>query len=91
MGRLTSAVVVAEFAHPDDAEWVDVEIEHGLYHARFARRIHSADEALAAASAMLREAAYLLERVASVAEPAIDELLDEADTVEAAVEASLMG
>ena len=57
VGRLTSAVVVAEFAHPDDMCWVDVEIEHGLYTSRFARSISSAEEAFSASSLLLREAA----------------------------------
>ncbi len=89
VGRLTSAVVVAEFVHPEDAALVDVEIEHGLYEARFSPSIQGPDAALAAASATLREAAYLLERMASRAEPAVDAILDEADTVEEDVEAEL--
>ena len=84
-----SAVVVAEFAHPDDMCWVDVEIEHGLYTSRFARSISSAEEAFSASSLLLREAAHLLERVASVAEPSVDDLLREAASVEQDVEAAL--
>lgn len=91
VSRLVSAVVVAEFVHPDDAEWVDIEIEHGLFQARFARSISSAEQALAAASAILREAAELLERMATLGEPAVDALIDEAHDVERDVEARLCG
>ncbi len=91
VGRLTSAVVVAEFAHPEDRDQLDDEVERGLYEARFARKIHSADDALAAASEALREAARLLDGMAARGEQAIEGLLTEADGVERNVEAALGG
>lgn len=90
VGRLTSAVVVAEFLHPDDVPWAEIEIDHGLHSARFSRSIHSSEEALAAASAFLREAASILERVAERAEPAVDALLARAEVIEDEVAAGLV-
>lgn len=84
-GRLTSAVVVSEFIHVDDRSQVDEEIERGLHEARFARRISSAGEALAAASSALREAATLLDSMAAKANSVIADLRVEAADVERVV------
>lgn len=87
MGQLTAAVVVAEFAHPGDAGFVDTEIREGLERAR--RGGFDGDRALQACSSALREAAHLLEVMAEHAEPIIERLLSEADGIEAKVEREL--
>ncbi|MCC7386811.1 MAG: hypothetical protein IT384_33555 [Deltaproteobacteria bacterium] len=86
LGQLTAAVVVAESVHAADLGAVHEQIEEGLFRRQSAARVHSEEDALAGASLALREAAYLLERMAGDAEPALARLLEEADDVEAQVE-----
>jgi hypothetical protein len=88
-GQLTSAAVVRELIHPDDAELVDEQLEEGLFRGRQASAAGSEEEAVATASRALRAAARLLESMAAEAEPAARELLAEAEGVEARVEAAL--
>lgn len=85
VGQLTSAVVVAEFAHPANGDDVDEQIETGLSRARTARGVHDDEEAIRAASRALRAAATLLEELAESAAPAARSLLAEADRVEGRV------
>jgi len=82
VGQLTSAVVVAELAHPANSAFVDEQIEEGLDRARSARGVRDADEAIEAASRALRAAAELLESMADRAEPEAERLTLEADRVE---------
>lgn len=88
-GQLTSAVVVAELAHPANAAFVAEQIEEGLDRARTARGVFNYDDAIEAASRALRTAAELLESMADRAEPAAVALVDEADGVEEKIAAAL--
>ena len=88
-GQLTSAVVVAEFVHPDNDGYVREQVEEGLHRGRRARGISSDDEAIAAASRALRAAAELLEHMVSKAAPAAESLQSQAESVEAQVAADL--
>ena len=88
-GQVSSAAVVAEFVHSDDLPIVFEQLEEGLSRGRRARGIESDDDVMAAASRALRTAAELLERMAKTAEPAAQELLEQADVVEQEVEADL--
>lgn len=90
VGQLTAAVVVAEFVHERDRVFVSEQMEEGLSRGRRAKGVNSDEDVLAAASLALREAAYLLERMAAQAEPALAKLLEEADDVEQNVERTLM-
>lgn len=90
VGQLTSAVVVAEFAHPANADDVADKIEEGLYRARAARGVRSDDDAVAAASRALRAAAQLVATMADSAEPAVHALLVEADGVEEGIASRLL-
>ena len=89
VGQLTAAVVVAEFVHAEDRPFVEEQLEEGLYRGLRAKGVKSEEDALAAVSVALREAAYLLERMAGQAEPALAALLEEADEVEQKVERQL--
>jgi hypothetical protein len=82
VGQLTSAVVVAELAHPLNATFVEEQIEEGLDRARAARGVFNEDDAIEAASRALRTAAELLETMADRAEPSACALVQEADGVE---------
>ena len=89
VGQLTSAVVVAEFVHPQDLPFVEDQIEEGWYRSRRALNMKSDEDVLAGSSRALREGAYLLEKMADRAEPALARLLEEADGLEARVERDL--
>lgn len=88
-GQLTSAVVVAEFAHAANHDDVAEQIEEGLFRARAARGVRSEEEAVSAASRALRAGAELLESMADRAEPGARALLAEAENVEALVASRL--
>jgi hypothetical protein len=88
-GHLTSAVVVAEFVHPDDAPFIEDELEVALDRGRTARGIGTIEDVVTVASKAIRAGAELLESMALEAEPAAADLLAKADAVEATVEASL--
>lgn len=89
LGQLTSAVVVAELAHPENAVFVAEQIEEGLDRARAARGVSNELEAIAGASRALRVAAELLESMADRSEPAASALISEADQVEEKIRADL--
>lgn len=82
VGQLTSAVVVAELVHPEDGALIEEHIEIGLDRARTARGVRTVDEAVEAASRALRVAAELLDAMADRAEPALEAILGEAESVE---------
>jgi hypothetical protein len=85
-GVLTSAVVVAEFVHPDNTDLVEARIEAGLQRARLDPR--RSDEAiLDAVSAALRTGARVAEMVADRAEPRTQALAERAESVESEVAA----
>ena len=86
---LGSALIVAEFAHPDDYDSTAGAIEEGLKRALFSRKIHSLEQAIEACSLLLQESAHILEQIAARAEPSVDELLARSVTVEADVQAEL--
>lgn len=87
-GVLTSAVVVAEFVHPQDAPVIRREIEAGI--ARAQQGAGRSDAVvLEAVSAALRTGARLAESVADRAEPRALELAQRAESVEAEVKARL--
>ena len=87
---LGSALVVAEFVHPDDYATAEKSIEDGLHRARFSRAIHSQEQAIEACSLLLGEAAHILEQIAERAEPAVDHLLAESTRVESDVQSDLL-
>ena len=86
---LGSALVVAEFVHPDDYQYVETAIDEGLKRALFSRRIHSTEQAIETCSLLLRESAHILEQIAARAEPAVDDLLERSATVEDEVQSEL--
>lgn len=88
-GQLVCAVVVAELTPPELSEFLAEEIEEGLGRALTARGVRSHADALAAASAALRQGAKLLEGMAERAEPAALDLVTRADAVEGEVERRL--
>ncbi len=89
-GQITSAVVVAEFTHPQDLSFVGREIEEGLYRGLKAQGVHQDADVVSQSSRALRLAAELLENMAAQAEPAATELQERAERVEAEVEAALL-
>jgi hypothetical protein len=88
-GQLVCAVVVAELAPNDLRAVLDEQIEEGWVRARSARGVRGEADALAAASAGIREAARLLEAMARRARPAAENLVAQAEDVEARVERDL--
>lgn len=90
-GQLACAVVVAELAPPDLGPFLDEQIEEGYQRALRARGVHRPDDALAAVAAALREGTRLLDRMVASAAPAAEDLLRQADEVEARVEGQLGG
>ena len=86
-GQLTSAVVVAEFVHEEHAAFVAEQIEEGLFRGRGIARHRSASDVLDAASRAIRAGAALLESMADRAEPAVRDLVDKANALEADLEA----
>jgi hypothetical protein len=88
-GQLTSAVVVAELAHPQNLVFVEEQIEEGLDRARSARGVWNVEDAIEAASRALRTAAELLESMADRAEPAACALVQEANAVEEKIASNL--
>ncbi|MGF1509523.1 MAG: hypothetical protein ACFB9M_08480 [Myxococcota bacterium] len=89
-GVLTSAVVVAEFVHPENREHVDAKIVAGLRRARLDPK-RSDEVILEAVSAALRMGARVAEVVADAAEPRTQELAARAESVEADVAAQFGG
>ena len=85
-GQLASAVVVAEFAHPDNLAFVHEQILEGLFRGRNARGVADDQDVVSAASRALRAGAKLLEHMARRAEPGISALTAEAERIEAEVE-----
>jgi hypothetical protein len=90
LGQLTSSLVVLEFVHPKDADYVAAQLEEGLRRARHNRGSEETDEDLFGyCSAALREATLILESVADRSEPLVVDLVGEADQLEAEIEARL--
>ena len=90
LGQFTSALVVAEFVHPRDADYVAGHLREGLRRARAHAAPNQSDEVLFGyCSDALREATFLLESVADRSEPLARALVGEADGLEAHVEAEL--
>jgi hypothetical protein len=87
---LGSAIVVAEFVHPDDFETASIAIKEGLHRGLFSRSIHSRDQAIEACSVLLGEAAHVLEQIAARAEPAVDALLVRSTSLEQDVQTELL-
>lgn len=88
-GQLTSAVVVAEFVHDEHEVFVAEQIEEGLFRGRAAPGLKSDGDVMDAASRAIRAGASLLESMADRAEPAVQELVDAANDLEADVERKL--
>lgn len=90
LGQLTSTLVVAEFVHLKDDDYVAIHLLDGLKRARKNAQSHQSDEVLFGyVSEALREATNLLEAVADRSEPLTRVLVGEADELEAHVEARL--
>ncbi len=87
-GQLACAVVVAEFTPESQLSFVEEQIEEGLDRGRRARGIRSDNDVLKAVSAALRVGAELLEKMVESAEPAAQNLLNEAELVEDKVKES---
>lgn len=85
-GQLVCAVVVAELAPADLQEYLDEQIEEGFVRALKARGVKEPADAMAAASAALREGARLLESMTARAAPAAEALLAQAAVVEERIE-----
>lgn len=88
-GQLVSAVVVAELVHPSNQAFVAEQIEEGLHRGLLARSVRTESDVIEAASRALRAGAKLLESMANRVAPALESLTQEAEEVEAAVEAAL--
>ncbi len=88
-GQLTSAAMVAEFVHPEDLPLIFEQLQEGLYRGHQARGVETEEDVIEAASRALRAGASLLEHKADEAEPAVNDLLSQAEGVEARVEADL--
>lgn len=88
-GLVVCSLVVAELAPPDLEPFLEEQIDEGWRRAQTARGVRSEQQAREAISAALREGAYLLERMATKAEAAAQQLVIEESSVESKVQLHL--